>query len=176
MKLVYSKILIGFALCLSACSTTLDPDVVPVTNFDADKYLGTWYEIARIDNRFEKNLNQVTANYSYRDDGGIKVVNRGYDTKKNKWDEAVGKAYFVDGPDKGHLKVSFFGPIYGPYVVFELEEDYQYSFVTNHNKKYLWFLSRTAEVTPEMKEKFSDRVSKMGFETENLIWVEQSGN
>jgi len=173
---VYSKILICLAFFLSACSTTLDPDVVPVSNFKADKYLGTWYEIARIENRFEKGLTQVTANYSYRDDGGIKVLNKGFNTKKDKWDEAVGKAYFVGDKDKGHLKVSFFGPIYGPYVVFELDENYQYSFVTNHNKKYLWFLSRTAEVTPEMKEKFLRRVKDMGFETENLVWVDQSEN
>lgn len=176
MKATYSFVLGFVALFISACSTTLDPDVVPVSNFEADRYLGQWYEIARIENRFEKNLNQVTANYSYRDDGGIKVVNKGYDNKKQKWKEAVGKAYFVDDETTGHLKVSFFGPIYGPYVVFELDANYQYSFVTNHNKKYLWLLSRQAQITPELKEKFIKRINAMGFKTDKLVWVEQSVN
>lgn len=176
MKFIYSKILVCLSLILSACATTLDPDIVPVSNFNADKYLGQWYEIARIENRFEKNLSQVTANYSYRDDGGIKVVNRGFNEKTGKWEEAVGKAYFVGDENTGHLKVSFFGPIYGPYVVFELDENYQNSFVTNHNKKYLWFLSRNKEVSPLIKEKFLSKVDQMGFDTDELIWVEQSSN
>lgn len=164
------------SLLITACATTLDPDVVPVSNFKADKYLGQWYEIARIENRFEKGLSQVTANYSYREDGAIKVVNRGYNDKKEKWEEATGKAYFVGDESTGHLKVSFFGPIYGPYVVFDLDENYQNSFVTNHNKKYLWFLSRNANVSTEMKEKFINKINMMGFETQNLVWVDQTKN
>lgn len=161
-------------LFLGACSTTLAPDVKPVADFQADKYLGKWYEIARIENRFEKNLINVTADYSRREDGGIKVLNRGYNTKKGKWDEAKGKAFFVGEPDVGHLKVSFFGPIYGPYVVFELDENYQYSFVTNHNKKYLWLLSRTPEIADDVRQKFEERLAEMNFDTEKLIWVEQN--
>ena len=176
MKSVYTVIIICFSILMSACSTTLAPDVVPVSNFDADRYLGKWYEIARIENRFEKGLSQVTANYSNREDGGIKVVNRGYSEKKQKWKDANGKAYFVSDKTKGHLKVSFFGPIYGPYVVFELGENYEYSFVTNHNKKYLWLLSRSSTISPELKEKFTKKINAMGFETEKLIWVEQSSN
>lgn len=176
MKVLYSFVLGCMAFFVSACSTTLDSDVIPVSDFKADRYLGQWFEIARIENRFEKNLNQVTANYSYRDDGGIKVVNRGFNTKKQKWKDAVGKAYFVGDETKGHLKVSFFGPIYGPYVVFELDENYQYSFVTNHNKKYLWLLSRQAQITPELKEKFINRINAMGFNTDKLVWVEQAVN
>lgn len=174
MQFVRSLIFFGMALFLSACSTTLDPDVVPVGNFEADRYLGQWYEIARIENRFEKGMTKVTANYSMREDGGIKVVNKGFKPKKQKWKTANGKAYFVDGKNKGHLKVSFFGPIYGPYVVFELDDNYQYSFVTNHNKKYLWLLSRTPKVSEDLKSKFMKRINEMGFETEKLIWVDQS--
>ena len=176
MKLTYSNMLVCLSFMVSACTTTLDPDIVPVSNFKADKYLGQWYEIARIENRFEKGLSQVTANYSYRENGSIKVVNRGYNSKKEKWKEAVGKAYFVGDENTGHLKVSFFGPIYGPYVVFELDENYQNSFVTNHNKKYLWFLSRDPEVTPVMKEKFLNKINDMGFDTEDLVWVDQTVN
>ena len=161
------------ALFFSACSTTLDPDIVPVENFKTDRYLGKWYEIARIENRFEKDLTQVTAEYTRRDDAGIKVVNRGYNAKKQKWNEATGKAFFVENENTGYLKVSFFGPFYGPYVIFELDEDYQYSFVTNHNKKYLWLLARTPEVSEAVKDKFMSRIHQMGFETQNLIWVDQ---
>lgn len=173
MKRLTSILLIAMTLLISACSTTLDADVVPVSNFEADRYLGKWYEIARIENRFEKGLSQVTAEYSRRDDGGIKVVNRGFEAEDNEWDEANGKAFFVDDLDIGHLKVSFFGPFYGPYVVFELDPDYRYSFVTNHNKKYLWLLSRTPEVSEDVKARFMNRINEMGFKTDKLIWVEQ---
>lgn len=173
MKRLTSILLIAMTLLISACSTTLDADVVPVSNFEADRYLGKWYEIARIENRFEKGLSQVTAEYSRRDDGGIKVVNRGFEAEDNEWDEANGKAFFVDDSDIGHLKVSFFGPFYGPYVVFELDPDYRYSFVTNHNKKYLWLLSRTPEVSEDVKARFMNRINEMGFKTDKLIWVEQ---
>lgn len=176
LKAVYTIILVFCAVFISACSTTLDADVIPVSGFESDRYLGQWYEIARIENRFEKGLSDVTANYSMREDGGIKVLNKGYNSKKNKWKEAVGKAYFVDNKNKGHLKVSFFGPIYGPYVVFELDQNYQYSFVTNHNKKYLWLLSRTPTINESVKQKFLNRINRMGFETEELIWVQQSRN
>ena len=114
--------------------------------------------------------------YSKRKRGGIKVLNKGYDTEKGKWDVAEGKAFFVDGEDKGHLKVSFFGPFYGPYVIFELDENYAHSFVTNHNKKYLWLLARTPEVSDQVKDKFLIKIRGMGFDETNLIWVDQSQN
>jgi len=174
MNKFYLAIMFLCGLLISGCSTTLSPDVVPVTNFEAEKYLGKWYEIARIDSRFEKGLSKVTAEYTRRDDGGIKVVNRGYKAKDGKWKDAVGKAYFVDGADTGHLKVSFFGPIYGPYVVFDLDENYQYSFVTNHNKKYLWLLARNPQIPQSIKDRFEQKVKDMSFRTDKLIWVDQS--
>ena len=101
--------------------------VNPVDNFELNKYLGIWYEIARLDHSFERGLNNVTAEYSLRDDGGIKVLNRGYSTENNEWKVAEGKAYFVEKENQGYLKVSFFGPFYGSYIIFELdEENYQY--------------------------------------------------
>ncbi len=174
MCFIRNSMVLVLTLLFSACSTTLAPDVQPVSNFKSERYLGQWYEIARIENRFEKGMTQVTANYSMRADGGIKVVNKGYKPNKQKWKTANGKAYFVDGQDKGHLKVSFFGPIYGPYVVFELDENYQYSFVTNHNKRYLWLLSRTPTISDRVKSKFLNKINAMGFDTEDLIWVDQT--
>lgn len=133
----------GFALLLTGCLGM--PDTVqPVEKFELDRYLGKWYEIARLDHSFERGLEQVTAEYSLRDDGGVSVVNRGYSTEKEEWSEAEGKAYFARSPDEGYLKVSFFGPFYGSYVVFELDqENYQYAFVSGPNHEYLWLLART---------------------------------
>ena len=119
--------LIATAALLSGC-VGLPQGIEPVRGFELERYLGKWYEIARLDHSFERGLEQVTAEYSLRDDGGVRVVNRGFDTGKGAWDEAVGKAYFVETEDLGYLKVSFFGPFYGAYVVFGLDdENYRYS-------------------------------------------------
>lgn len=113
-----------FTFVLGGC-VKLPENVQPVTGFEPDRYLGTWYEIARLDHSFEEGLSKVTAEYSLRDDGGIRVINRGFSAEKNEWQEAEGKAYFVEDKDTGYLKVSFFGPFYGAYGIFELDkEDY----------------------------------------------------
>ena len=148
------------------------PDsVTPVKGFDVERYAGTWYEIARLDHSFERGLEQVTAEYTLRDNGGVLVTNRGYSTKKNKWKEAKGKAYFVEDPDTGYLKVSFFGPFYGSYVVFELDEQYQHAFVSGPDTSYLWLLSRTPTVSPELMTRFIERAEAAGFPTDELILV-----
>jgi len=156
---------------ISGC-TGLPKDVVPVAGFDADRYLGTWYEIARLDHRFERGLSNVTATYSVREDGGLVVKNRGYSTNKGEWKEATGKAYFVGDKAIGHLKVSFFGPFYGSYAVFELDKDnYQHAFVSGNTIKYLWLLSRTPQVSDELLDDFKSRASELGFDINKLIMV-----
>ena len=107
-----------------------------------------------------------------RDDGGVKVVNRGYDTGEGEWKEAVGKAYFVDDADVGRLKVSFFGPFYGGYTVFALGEDYDYSLVSGPNHGYLWVLGREPEIAPELLEELVGKAEAAGFDTSGLIIVE----
>ncbi|MGJ8580743.1 MAG: lipocalin family protein [Psychromonas sp.] len=145
-----------------------------VKNFDSQRYLGTWYEIARLDHSFEEGLEQVTATYSMREDGGIKVVNKGYSTENNHWKEATGKAYFVDDENTGHLKVSFFGPFYGSYIVFKMDQvDYQYAFISSYNDEYLWLLSRTPTISDEVKQDFINTAQQYGFKTEQLIFVNQ---
>ena len=162
------------ALCGASCLGA-PRGVRPVRGFDVDRYLGKWYEIARLDHSFERGLDRVTAEYSRRDDGGVKVVNRGYSRADGEWEEAQGKAYFVGDGDVGHLKVSFFGPFYGSYVVFELdEEDYSYAFVSGPDKSYLWLLSRTPTVDDSLKERFRRRAEELGFEVDELILVDQS--
>lgn len=164
--------LIGLAGC-----TSLPEDIEPVTGFDSDRYLGTWYEIARLDHSFERGLTNVRAEYSRNNDGSIKVINRGYNAEDENWEEADGRAVFVEDENTGHLKVSFFGPFYASYVVFELDkEEYSFAYVTGYNRDYLWFLSRTPEVSEEALESFRERATEEGFDLEALIIVDQEKN
>lgn len=150
------------------------PTVSPVSNFDASRYLGTWYEIARLDHSFERDMVNVTAEYTLREDGGISVTNRGFLPLENRWQEAQGKAYFVENPDTGYLKVSFFGPFYGSYVIFELDQqDYQYAFVSGPDTSYLWLLARTPQVDPSLIARFIAQADAAGFETDSLIFPSQ---
>lgn len=150
------------------------PDKVqPVNAFELDRYLGQWYEIARLDHSFERGLDQVTATYSLREDGGVKVVNRGFSNKKGEWREAEGKAYFMNEPAEAYLKVSFFGPFYGSYVIFELDDDYQYAFIAGPDTDYLWLLARQPTIEPSLIAHFEQRAQALGFDTENLIYPRQ---
>jgi apolipoprotein D and lipocalin family protein len=158
---------------LAGCAGMPD-GVRPVSDFELDRYLGTWYEMARLDHSFERGLSRVTAEYSLRDDGGVRVVNRGYDADSGKWEESVGKAYFVEDESLGYLKVSFFGPFYGSYVVFELDHaQYGHAFVSGPNTSYLWLLSRTPTVSEEVVSLFLERAEALGFDTGELIFVDQ---
>ena len=171
---VLSFIIILFLM--SGCTGT-PKNVRPVDNFSLNQYLGKWYEIARLDHSFERGLNKVSAEYSLRNDGGVKVINRGFSEKNNQWKEAEGKAYFVTAKDKGHLKVSFFGPFYGSYVVFELDKEaYQYAFVASYNTSYLWLLSRTPTVSNALIDKFIKKSKALGFNTDELILVNQGNS
>ena len=165
--------LITATLLLLAGCTGLPEGIEPVTGFDKDRYLGTWYEIARLDHSFERGLSQVTAEYTLNEDGSIKVINRGYNEEKGEWEEAEGRAVFVGDSDVGHMKVSFFGPFYASYVVFELDDDYSTVYITGYNRDYLWLMSRTPEVSDEVLEAFRERAEAEGFELGELIVVEQ---
>lgn len=144
--------------------------IVPVTPFDATRYLGKWHEIARLDHSFERGLTQVTADYRLRDGGGIAVVNRGYDAARSKWKESAGRAYFVGPTDVGHLKVSFFGPFFGSYVVFALDhQNYQFSMVTGPNRSYLWILSRAPQMNPAIFSVLVNHAESLGFDTSKLL-------
>lgn len=103
------KLLIALILILAGC-VSVPENITPVDNFSIKRYLGKWYEIARLDHSFERGLASVSAEYSLRPDGGALVINRGYSEKENKWKEIEGKGYFVNRKDQGFLKISFFGP------------------------------------------------------------------
>ena len=160
-----------FGLLLVGCTGT-PQGVVPVDNFDLQRYLGRWYEIARLDHSFERGLEAITADYSMREDGGVRVVNTGRSIETGAIDQAEGRAYFVQAPHQGHLKVSFFGPFFGSYIVFELDaQDYQYAFVAGNNRNYLWLLARTPQVSEDLIKHFENRAAALGFDTEQLIYV-----
>ncbi len=163
--------LLTLPLLLTGCLGMPD-GVKPVTGFELDRYLGTWYEVARLDHSFERGMSNVTAQYSFRDDGGVQVINRGYSGKKGEWDQAEGKAFFVGDESEGYLKVSFFGPFYGSYVIFELDQDnYQYAFISGPDSSYLWLLSRTPDVSDQIRQRFESQAASLGFDLDELIWV-----
>lgn len=162
-------------LALTALSCAKIPKgVVAIKPFDKQKYLGKWYEIARFDYAFERNMNNVTADYSLRDDGLICVKNRGYNYKKKTWKEADGKAKPAGKPDEGRLKVSFFGPFYAGYNVIAIDADYKYAMVAGKNRKYLWLLSRESTMPEEIKQRYLKQAKEIGYETSKLIWVEHN--
>ena len=164
-----------FLLVVTGC-TGIPDDVKPVGQFEINRYLGKWYEIARLDHSFERGMDNVTAEYTMMSDGGVSVRNRGYLAEDNQWKTAEGKAYFVDRQDLGYLKVSFFGPFYGSYVIFELDsENYQYAFVTSYDKSYLWLLSRTPLVSDDLVKRFVELAGELGYPTDALVYVDHHG-
>ena len=160
-------------LLLAGC-VGMPPGVEPVEDFELDRYLGKWYEIARLDHSFERGMQNVTAEYSMREDGGVRVLNRGFRTAEGEWNQAEGKAYFVEDADRGYLKVSFFGPFYGSYIVFELDADYRYAFVSGPDTSYLWLLARTPSVGSEVMDRFRSRASELGFDLGEMVTVDHA--
>jgi apolipoprotein D and lipocalin family protein len=168
-KLLLVLACLGISGCLG-----MPAEVSPVDDFELNRYLGKWYEIARLDHSFERGLENVTAEYTLRTDGGIDVRNRGFSPIEGKWSDAQGKAYFVNSTTEGYLKVSFFGPFYGSYVVFDLDrENYQYAFVSGPDLSYLWLLSRSPRVPEEVVNDFIEQSKLLGFDTGELIMVNQ---
>ena len=172
----------GCAVLIVTLSTMLTgclgmPDnVTAVKDFQLERYLGTWYEIARLDHRFERGLSRVQAHYSLRADKGVRVINRGFDAKSGRWSEAEGKAYFVGDTDIGRLKVSFFGPFYGAYNIVELDRaDYRYAMVVGPSTRYLWILARDPQLEPAIVDRLVAKAEALGFPVDELIFPEHDG-
>ena len=162
------------AFLVVACSSpTPPPGTTVVNNFEAKRYLGKWYEIARLDHKFESGLEQVTATYSTMDDGVIRVINRGFNPDRQMWQQSVGKAYFTGDPNRAALKVSFFGPFYGGYNVIAIDKDYRHALVCGPDKDYLWILSRTPTISSEVKQQMLNIATQQGFPVEKLLWIKQ---
>lgn len=165
----------GAALIFNACTVRVPSNIEPVKGFQADQYLGKWYEIARLPMRFEKNLDMTTANYSKKENGSIRVINRGHNMKSGKWTESEGEARFLGDPTTAALKVAFFKPFWAGYNVIDLV-DYKYALVAGDSTKYLWILSRETTIPQEIKERFLEKAKSAGYQTEDLIWVKHSEN
>jgi len=163
-------------LLMSAfCGCTGAPEgIVAVDRFELDRYLGRWYEIARIENRFERGTEQVTADYSLRDDGKVRVFNKGYDPVGKKWKTVEGRARFAGDPNTGALEVSFFGPFYGGYTIFDLDrENYSWAMVSGYSRSYFWILSRTPVMDRALVEHLLTEARSKGFDTLGVIRTRQ---
>lgn len=159
-------------LFLAGC-VAIPEDIEPVRGFELERYLGRWYEIARLDHSFERGLINVTADYSLLEDGRVRVVNRGYRPDEERWETAEGVAKFVGPPDVGRLKVSFFGPFYGGYNIIALDRnDYRHALVCGPNRSYLWILAREPYLVPAVTADLVDRARALGFAVDKLIMVE----
>lgn len=168
------KRLLALVVVFLANCTGIPEGLNAIDNFDMRRYIGTWYEIARLDNRFEKGLERISANYQPREDGGIDVTNKGWNAQEGEWSMIEGKGYFIDKADTGRLKVSFFGPFYGAYNIIDLDkQNYSYALVTGPDKSYLWILSKTKQLPQETLRNVINKAKSFGFSTENLIYVKQ---
>ena len=164
----------SFLFLITGCSG-IPSSVKAVDDFQLDRYLGTWYEIARLDHSFERGLTNVSATYTLRDDGGIDVLNKGFDQKTGKWKQIKGKAYFIKDKTIGRLKVTFFWPFYGGYNVIALDkENYSYSLVCGPTRSYLWILARDKTLAQPVIDRLVEDAGQLGFKTDNLIFVEQN--
>ena len=146
-----------------------------IRNLDLSRYLGTWYEIARFDHSFERDMDNVTAEYLLRDDGMVDVINSGW--KNGKYQIAEGKAKYPDPEgNQGALKVSFFLFFYSEYNIMMVDENYQMSLVGSKSENYLWILSRTPEPDPVLLGMMLEEAADRGYDIDQLIWVDQSRN
>jgi len=155
----------------SLLSKDIPTGAMPVQQFDMNKYLGLWHEIARLPNRIERTFNQLTEEYLDNGDGTYKVITKGFDFKKGKWTEATGKIKFLDTEDIGMLRVSYFGPFYANYNILALDENYQYAMVSGSGLSYLWLLSRETTMPDDVKIRFLKIANEIGFEIGELEWL-----
>ena len=163
----------------SGCGGEPTDDIPAVSNFDANSYLGTWFEIARMPNRFQDDLTNVKATYSLREDGKIDVLNEGFNQETEQWEQVTGRARFQGPRDEGLLEVTFVGGIFlfgGDYKVIELDPDYKYALVTSSTRDNLWFLSRTPTVSPALRQKMIDLARTLRFDVDSWIFGDQSWN
>ena len=158
-------------LALGACSTNPPAGLSAVEPFDLARYLGKWYEIARLDHRFERGMSDVSATYTLRSDGSVEVLNRGYDGARQDWRQATGHALFTGPSERGSLKVSFFGPFYGGYHVAALDPDYRWALVLGPDTSYCWILARDKQLDAAQRDAIVARAQALGVDTHALIWV-----
>ncbi|WP_449258961.1 lipocalin family protein [Chlorobium limicola] len=169
------KYLVFIVLLISGCSEV--PDGVRVVDgFRLDRFLGTWHEIARSDNSFEKNLDRVSAVYSIDDSGRISIMNKGYDVELERWRFRQGKAHISSDKSKGALKVSFFGSFYSEYNIIALDkEHYSWAIACGRDRSMFWILSREPVIDKALMKRLAAKVDSLGFDTTKLRYAGYSG-
>ena len=172
MKNIFKLLMLVFPLFLFTACSSKNPPLQTVEKVELEKYLGTWYEIARYEHFFEKDCKNVSANYSMMDEETIKVINRCTKITTNEKKEAMGRAYAVD-ESNSKLKVSFFRPFYGDYWVLILDENYEYVVVGTPNRGYLWILARQKTISDEIKNSILEKLPSLGFDASKFIWTIQ---
>ncbi len=169
MKNIFLVTLVLFLF--TACSYK-DPNIKSVQTVDLNRYIGSWYEIARYEHKFEKDCKNVTATYSIKENDKIEVINRCTKITTDEKTEAIGEAYSVDNTN-AKLKVSFFWPFYGDYWIIMLDKNYSYAVISEPSKKYLWILSRDKKLDEKIKEKILKRLESLDYDLSKLIWTVQ---
>ncbi len=173
-RLFLPSVTIACSLFLIGC-TGVPKGIEPVENFDVNRYMGTWYEIARFDHRFERGLSHVTAEYALREDGKVTVVNQGFSAQKERWERAEGVAQFRGADDVGSLRVTFRWPFAGGYHIFALDhEGYDWALVSGPSRNYLWFLAREDRISDELRTKLIALAKENDFNVDELIWVDHA--
>lgn len=160
-------------ILLRACSPKIPKGAKAIQDFNPERFLGTWYEVARLDYKWERNLDNVNATYSLKPDGSIKVDNKGFDYTENKWKGKIGEARFVHSSTEARLKVSFFKPFWAGYNVVDIDEEYKYALVFGNDLCYMWILSKEKAIPEKYKERFLKKAQETGYDTSKLIWVKQ---
>jgi apolipoprotein D and lipocalin family protein len=159
------------AVVYKLLSKDIPDNATAVEPFDMNRYLGKWYEVARLPNRIEKDINHLTEEYSSNDNGTFKVITKGYNTQKGEWKELSGTIKFADRKGVGLLKVSYFGPFYANYNVLDIDSHYKYALVSGSGLDYLWILSRETKIPDDIKKQFLTQATTIGFDIEKLEWV-----
>lgn len=163
------KMTLSVLLCLLVGCSKLTVDNSVVNDFDLNRFLGNWYEVARYDHSFERDMEQTKASYVLREDGKVDVLNTGI--KDGIPSKAKGVAKLTETP--GRLRVSFWGPFYSDYRVLLIDPDYQYALIGGGSDNYLWILSRTPQISDAVKARILAEAGKRGYDTNKLIWVKQ---
>lgn len=178
VKKVYSILIYAFLIPLSSClHYGKAQNMKTVENVDLKRYMGVWYEIARFDHSFERGLVGVKATYSLKSNGKVTVINQGYkDSLTGKLKQAKGFATIPNPNETGRLKVYFFWPFGGEYLILDLDENYQYALIGTSSKKYLWILCRTPQIDEKVYLKLIEKANSLGFDTTKLIKVSQPLN
>lgn len=141
-----------------------------ICDIDLQKFLGKWYELARVDNNAEKNLTHITIEYSFNIEGSIKVDNKGFDTNKNKWQQHISKAKILNVSSDTQQKLSLFGSSYTTYTIISVDENYSYALLSA-GKRNLWILSRNMNLPDHIKYKYLKMARDLGYTVDKLVWT-----